>query len=97
MSTQEHADEQHEAPAVEASEELSDSEVVVRDGGWGWVVVVGTFMIHVIAHGVLYSFGVFVDDLVDYFDSSRSAVGGISSLMLGVTWASGTIMLITYN
>jgi len=61
----------------------------VPDGGWGWIVVLGTFMIHVISHGVFYSFGIFVEDFVNYFDCSRSAVGGIGSLMLGVTWGSG--------
>jgi len=59
------------------------------DGGWGWAVVFGTFMIHVIAPGIMYSFGVYLQDLVDYFESSRSAVAGVGSLMLGATWGAG--------
>ena len=69
----------------------SPSVPAVPDGGWGWVVVIGSFMIHVIADGIAYSFGVFVEDFVDYFECSKSAVGGLGSLMLGVTWGSGNI------
>ena len=61
----------------------------VPDGGWGWMVVLGSFMIHVIADGIAYSFGVFVEDFLVHFECSKSAVGGLGSLMLGVTWGSG--------
>jgi len=60
------------------------------DGGWGWVVVFGSFMVHVIADGIAYSFGIYVEDFVDYFECSRSEVGTLGSLMIGVTWCSGT-------
>lgn len=35
--------------------------VPLVDGGWGWVVVVGSFFIHVFADGIVYSFGVLFD------------------------------------
>ena len=59
------------------------------DGGWGWVVVFGSFMVHVIADGIAYSFGIYVEDFVAHFGCSRGAVGTLGSLMLGVTWGSG--------
>ncbi|CAB4063538.1 SLC16A14 [Lepeophtheirus salmonis] len=37
------------------------------DGGWGWFVVFGSFMIHVIADGVTYSFGIFIEEFMHYF------------------------------
>ncbi|XP_064621707.1 uncharacterized protein LOC135484296 isoform X2 [Lineus longissimus] len=37
------------------------------DGGWGWVVVFGSFVVYFIADGCVYSFGVFYDELLDYF------------------------------
>jgi len=81
-----------EASDVDGLDAGSEVEVsTVPDGGWGWIVVLGTFMIHVIAHGILYSFGIFVEEFVDYFECSRSVVGGISSLMLGATWGSGNL------
>jgi len=83
--------------ASEDSDDELDDEVpivpAVPDGGWGWMVVLGTFMIHVICDGIAYSFGVFVEDFVEYFQCSKSAVGGLGSLMLGVTWGSGNIHL----
>lgn len=39
----------------------------VVDGGWGWMVVFGVFMINVIIDGCLYLFGVLFIYLVDYF------------------------------
>lgn len=59
------------------------------DGGWGWMVVFGSFMIHVVADGVAYSFGVFLPTFLVYFDSPRSETAWLGSLMIGVTWGSG--------
>jgi MFS family permease len=67
------------------------------DGGWGWVVVFGSFMIHVICDGVAYSFGVFLDTFVDHFEASHSEVSWMGSIMLGVTWGSGPIASILTN
>ena len=63
---------------------------IAPDGGWGWTVVIGAFMVYAVAHGFMASFGVFVEDFVNYFESSKSAVGGIASLMLGVELGSGS-------
>jgi len=43
-------------------------------------------VIHFITDGIEYSFDVYLHDFVDYFDGSRSAVGGLGSLMMGATW-----------
>lgn len=45
--------------------------VPVVDGGWGWVVVVGSFFIHVFADGIVYSFGILLEIImkVDFFKS----------------------------
>ena len=60
------------------------------DGGWGWMIVFGSFMIHVLADGVAYSFGIFLVELLDYFPAvGRSEVGWIPSILIGVTWGSG--------
>ena len=59
------------------------------DGGWGWVIVLASFFIHVIADGVAYSFGVFLLEFLDYFGGGRGELGWIGSLMVGVTLGAG--------
>lgn len=46
---------------------LKKVDKLVVDGGWGWMVVFGVFMINVIIDGCLYLFGVLFIYLVDYF------------------------------
>lgn len=70
----------------------SDTLPTPPDGGWGWMVVLGSFMIHVIADGVAYSFGIFLGDLIEHFDAGRGDVGWISSLMVGITYCSGPVV-----
>lgn len=41
--------------------EINVQYVPVVDGGWGWVVVLGSFFIHVFADGIVYSFGILLE------------------------------------
>ncbi|RZB39502.1 monocarboxylate transporter 5 [Asbolus verrucosus] len=61
------------------------------DGGWGWMVVFGSFMIHIITDGVTYSFGVFYDEFLKYFEEGKAATAWILSILVGVTLCSGPI------
>ncbi|PIO69509.1 transporter, major facilitator family protein [Teladorsagia circumcincta] len=61
------------------------------DGGWGWVVVMGTFFIHVVADGFVYSFGVLVDVLMKEFESDNTVIAMIVSLLTGFTLGSGPL------
>ena len=56
----------------EEEEEGEHQGVVPPDGGWGWMVVFSSFLIHIIADGIVYSFGIFFVEFVDYFDSCKS-------------------------
>ena len=66
------------------------------DGGWGWMVVFGSFIIHVIADGVAYSFGIFYIEFLEFFGAGRGPTGWIGSLMVGITWGSG-LSIFLYN
>ncbi|XP_074040298.1 monocarboxylate transporter 1 [Leptinotarsa decemlineata] len=61
------------------------------DGGWGWMIVLGSFMIHVITDGVTYCFGIFYDEFLDYFKEGKSATSWILSILVGVTLCSGPL------
>ncbi|GMR34148.1 hypothetical protein PMAYCL1PPCAC_04343, partial [Pristionchus mayeri] len=64
---------------------------VIPDGGWGWVVVVGSFLVHVLADGFVYSFGVLVEELVVEFNASSAFVAVILSLLTGLTLGFGPV------
>ncbi|KAH9509415.1 hypothetical protein Btru_045844 [Bulinus truncatus] len=76
---------------TEESSKKEDNYVAPPDGGWGWMVVLSSFLIHVIADGVVYSFGVFLMELVDYFGTSRGATSWVGSLQPAVTFTVGPL------
>uniref|UniRef100_A0A8W8K5D4 Monocarboxylate transporter 12 n=1 Tax=Magallana gigas TaxID=29159 RepID=A0A8W8K5D4_MAGGI len=61
-----------------SSSKKADKPVV--DGGWGWMVVFGAFIISVITDGCSYSFGVLFTHLVDYFQANRSSTAWVGSV-----------------
>lgn len=70
---------------------------VPPDGGWGWAVVLGSF----ISIGFSYAFPkaitVFFKDIQIIFDASYSQIAWISSIMLAVMYAAGPISSILVN
>uniref|UniRef100_A0A183BN68 MFS domain-containing protein n=1 Tax=Globodera pallida TaxID=36090 RepID=A0A183BN68_GLOPA len=61
------------------------------DGGYGWVVVFGSFMIHVFADGFVYSFGVIAESLIGEFQSTNTEASTILSLLTGLMLAAGPL------
>ncbi|XP_010885384.1 monocarboxylate transporter 2 [Esox lucius] len=71
--------------------------VTPPDGGWGWAVVIGSF----ISIGFSYAFPkaitVYFKDIQKVFDCSYSQIAWISSIMLAVMYAGGPISSILVN
>ena len=61
----------------------------VPDGGWGWVVAVSFFFVEVFTYGIIKSFGVFFNDLMDSFDESNSRISWIISICVFVLTFTG--------
>lgn len=59
------------------------------DGGFGWTVVFSSFMIHFLADGVTYTFGIFYNELVKAFDSGKGLTAWVPSIMTGMTYLIG--------
>src|SRR5690349_6528897 len=59
------------------------------DGGWGWVVVIGSFLIHVFADGFVYSFGVIVVELLEDLKGGHALTSWIISALVGLTLGIG--------
>ena len=53
------------------------------DGGYGWVVVMAAFFIHVIVDGVTFTFGVFYVAFLDYFEEGKGKTSLVGSLLGG--------------
>lgn len=67
------------------------------DGGWGWMVVFASFMIHVVNDGITYSFGIFFDIFVDEFGESKQATSWVLSMLVGMTLCSGPLASVLTN
>ena len=59
------------------------------DGGWGWVIVLSSFMNHFILDGICYAFGAFMLEYADYFQSSAAATSALMSTLIGCYMLSG--------
>ena len=68
------------------------------DGGWGWMIVLSSFIIHVIADGIVYSFGVFFVEFLDYFGGGKGETAWVGSLVPAVTYSVGkrTVLLFVF-
>ncbi|XP_072106581.1 monocarboxylate transporter 1-like isoform X2 [Mobula birostris] len=76
---------------------MASQEFVPPDGGWGWAVVIGSF----IAIGFSYAFPkaitVYFKEIQTIFNASYSEIAWISSLTLAVMYAGGPISSILVN
>ncbi|KAK0072459.1 hypothetical protein PV326_014441, partial [Microctonus aethiopoides] len=57
--------------------------VVPPDGGWGWVIVAASFMCNLVVDGIIFSFGVMLNHIVDAFNVTKSSVALVGSLQSG--------------
>lgn len=59
------------------------------DGGYGWVIVIASFMCNMIVDGIAYTFGVFLGDFVAYFGEGKGKVAWVGSLLSGMYLSAG--------
>lgn len=57
--------------------------VTPPDGGWGWIVVLASFLVHVIVDGIMYSNGIFYFDFLKFFQSGKGETAWVMSLVPG--------------
>lgn len=69
-----------------------DNKVSIPDGGWGWVVVLSSFVISMIADGISFSFGLLYIEFLEEFQASKSTTAWIGSLFIAVPLLSGPVM-----
>ncbi|XP_076754397.1 monocarboxylate transporter 5-like [Xylocopa sonorina] len=94
---QKNASENIACTSMDYSVSSATTELVPPDGGWGYIIVLASFLIHVIADGVTYSFGVLYVELLYYFEEGKGATAWIASILVGVTYCSGPISSLLVN
>ncbi|CAG2170221.1 unnamed protein product [Oppiella nova] len=69
---------------------LSYGVAIAPDGGWGWVVVFGCFMISLINDGFFYTTGLFYAKFLTEYHESEAITSLFNSIMMGIYFCSGT-------
>ncbi|XP_047994880.1 uncharacterized protein LOC125233069 [Leguminivora glycinivorella] len=64
----------------------------IPDGGWGWVVVLASFLIATVADGLAFSYGLINEKWVKHFNTTEAKVSLIGSLFISVPLIAGPIM-----
>lgn len=64
----------------------------IPDGGWGWMVVLASLILSMIADGISFSFGLLYVEFLNEFGASKSTTSWIGSLFMAVPLLSGPIM-----
>ena len=64
----------------------------IPDGGFGWVVVVASFIISLIGDGIAFSFGLIYSELLAYFKESKAKTAWIGALFLAVPLLAGPVL-----
>ncbi|XP_053671968.1 monocarboxylate transporter 13-like [Anopheles nili] len=62
------------------------------DGGYGWVIVFASFMCNMIVDGIAYTFGVFLNEFVEYFGEGKGTVAWVGSLLSGMYLSAGPVV-----
>ena len=92
------SEEEARKPAGGGDDAADDEEVereefdapVPPDGGWGWIVMISSFLMNVIVDGVCYTYSVFFYDLLIYFEQSRSKTALVGALVPACYSLTGT-------
>lgn len=64
----------------------------IPDGGWGWIVVLSSLIVSMIADGISFSFGLLYIEFLQEFGASKSVTSWIGSLFVSVPLLTGPIM-----
>jgi MFS family permease len=63
----------------------------VLDGGWGWIIVLSSFLIHFFMDGVIYALGTFLTPFIEEFNVTHAEASIVHSLLPALTLFSGPL------
>lgn len=62
------------------------------DGGWGWIVCLGSFGINFILDGTMFCFGIIYLDLLEYFKATPAKTAWVGSTLAGMHMIVGPLV-----
>lgn len=78
---------------IVTDDDIEETHVVIRDpapnGGYGWVIVLASFLCNLIVDGIAYTFGLFFDDFVRHFNTTKAKTALVGSLLSGCYLSAG--------
>lgn len=70
---------------------------IAPDGGYGWVIVLASFLISFIVDGIVFSYGIFLTVLRKELNATLTQITTIPSVMLGVYLLFGPVISALVN
>jgi len=64
------------------------------DGGWGWVVMIASFICNLVLDGIAYTFGIFLDPLMKHFGVKEGPMSMVGSVLAGTIQLVGPFVAI---
>lgn len=55
------------------------------DGGWAWMIVLSSFLVHILIMGSQMALGILNMEWLEEFSQSRGLTAWVSSLSMGIT------------
>lgn len=87
----------HEEETLNFDLDEEDEMPAPPDGGYGWVIVFASFMCNLVVDGIGYSFGVFLPELVNYFEVGKGTIAFVGSILAGSLLAVGEFDVFVNN
>lgn len=95
-------DEEEAAPALPhaaktAEEGGKDDPYAAPDGGWGWLVMVASFICCLVLDGIAYVFGVFLKPMIAHYGVGKAEMSAVGSVLSGTIQLVGPFVALMVN